>query len=305
MGGNVLTTPAEVLTGPVFRYAGAKWRLARWIISHFPAHETYVEPFLGSGCVFFQKSPSRSEYLGDADRRIVEFFRVARSQPEELAHAVDLTPYSRAEYEEAMSMPLDEDEIERVRTWLVAQQMSYGGNGHARAKIGWRHNGRDSGHGGVIRQWNNLPERIRQAAVRLKHAQVECRDGVDLIKLLNGSEVLIYADPPYLGSTRGRQGERGALYQHEMMDEDNHIRLLTALNDHPGMVILSGYASELYEDHLSHWHRVTRTAAAEGGQPREEVLWINPAATGRLADERAAQQRRAVQEQIPLFGDRL
>ncbi len=289
---------AGPLTGPVFRYAGAKWRLARWIISHFPQHETYAEPFLGSGCVFFQKPPSRSEYLGDADGRIVEFFRVARTQPEALAHAIDLTPYSRAEYEAAMSLPLDEDEVERVRAWLVAQQMSYGGNGHARNKIGWRHNGRDSGHGGVIRQWQALPSRIHQAAARLKDAQLECRDAVELIQVLNGSEVLIYADPPYLGSTRGRQGEHGKLYRHEMMDEASHARLLDALDAHPGMVVLSGYASELYDTRLRHWHRVVRTAAAEGGQPREEVLWINPAATGRLAEEYAARQ----EVWMPLFG---
>ena len=38
---------------PIVRYHGGKWLLAPWIISYFPAHRVYVEPYGGGGvCPF-------------------------------------------------------------------------------------------------------------------------------------------------------------------------------------------------------------------------------------------------------------
>ena len=39
----------------ILKYPGAKWRIADWIIEEMPAHHSYVEPFFGSGAVFFNK----------------------------------------------------------------------------------------------------------------------------------------------------------------------------------------------------------------------------------------------------------
>lgn len=41
----------------ILKYPGAKNRLAPWIVSNMPSHEVYLEPFFGSGAVFFNKQP--------------------------------------------------------------------------------------------------------------------------------------------------------------------------------------------------------------------------------------------------------
>lgn len=77
---------------PMLRYPGGKTRLAPWIVSHFPPHQTFVEPFAGSAAVLFAKPRSKVEVLNDLDDRVTTLFRVVRERPDELAHAVALTP---------------------------------------------------------------------------------------------------------------------------------------------------------------------------------------------------------------------
>jgi len=109
---------------PILKYPGAKWRLSTWIVSHFPTHESYLEPFFGSGAVFFNKSPARIETINDIDGEIVHFFKICRNRPDDLAHALHLTPWSREERDAAYEPALDE--IERARRFAVRCWMTFG-----------------------------------------------------------------------------------------------------------------------------------------------------------------------------------
>ncbi len=259
---------------PVLKYQGAKWNLAKWIISHFPPHRTYLEPFSGSAAVLFNKKPSVVETINDIDGNVVNFFKVLRERRDELAEVIEFTPYAREEYESIQASCADEtyffrtgDELEDARRFLIRPWQSRGSKTSDRNS--WRHDIQGRG-ARCPSEWLRLPSIIREAGLRLKHVQIENQPAVKLISRYAFPEVLIYADPPYVLSTRNQR-----IYAHEMTDQD-HIELLNALGSHPGPVILSGYACGLYDKRLKHWERVATKALAEKGQTREEVLWLNP-----------------------------
>lgn len=59
------------------------------------------------------------------------------------------------------------------------------------------------------------------------------------------------------------------------MTEQDHLDLLSALKQHKGFVILSGYPSDMYDRELKGWNKVTRKAYNQNKDPRTEVLWLN------------------------------
>lgn len=44
----------------ILNYPGSKWSMAKWIIDHMPRHEVYLEPYFGSGAVFFLQGESEN-----------------------------------------------------------------------------------------------------------------------------------------------------------------------------------------------------------------------------------------------------
>ncbi len=84
----------------------------------------------------------------------------------------------------------------------------------------------------------------------------------------SGNE-LVYADPPYLVSTRKRQ----SIYRFDYTIQD-HERLLTQLLKLPCMVMVSGYQNDMYDDILSDWQKTSFSAKTHTGI-REECVWFN------------------------------
>lgn len=255
----------------VFKYPGAKWSLAKWIIGHFPEHHSYLEPFLGSGAVLFNKDRSAIETVNDIDGDIINLFSWIRRDPEQLANAIYWTPYARAVYDAAWEAQNTEtDSFQRAVDFYVRMMMGHGFRTTGE-KVGWKNDvqGRESAY--AARNWCKTPSVIFEAAERLRGVQIESLPAVDVIARFNYPNVLIYADPPYIISSRQA---RRPQYRHEMTDAD-HRELLDALRAHKGPVLLSGYDSRLYNDALQGWHKDEAKALAQTATQRREVLWMN------------------------------
>lgn len=250
----------------LLNYPGAKWGMAKEIVAMMPPHKSYLEPFFGSGAVLFNKPPSRIETVNDIDDDIVNFFAVLREQPDELARLISMTPYARtvfdAAHENHGNTPLD-----KAYHFAIRSKMGHGFKTYQ--KTGFKIDIANRNRAYAVSCWNRMPKDLLEAAARLKDVQIEHKPAVDVIRKFNRDNVLIYADPPYLLNTRG-----GKQYRHEM-DEQDHIELLSALNDHKGPVILSGYPSEMYDRELRGWGRICRKSYNQNADQRMEVLWCN------------------------------
>jgi DNA adenine methylase len=264
----------------VLRWHGGKGLIAGRIIPLLPPHLTYVEPFGGAANVLLAKPRSRHEVYNDLNGRLVQFFRVLRDRPEELAEKVALTPYAREEYE-LSSEPTD-DPVESARRFMVASWMTVQGfDGthdrptHFRRLVNMTATGRRA----PVRQWASVEDRLYAAAQRLRAVQIDRQPAMKIMRDFNRPDVAFYLDPPYPLSTRSSFKR----YSHEMTDAD-HSELLRAARRSRASFVISSYPSPLYARELKGVPFVdvrVVVISANGGRgkgwaksPRLERLWV-------------------------------
>lgn len=276
---------------PVLRYHGGKFRLAPWIRSFFPPHRVYVEPYGGAASVLMTKERAYAEVYNDLDGEVVNFFQVLRiaEQRARLCELLALTPFAREEFEHAYEPSADP--VERARRLAIKAGMGYGSTGGTKANTGFRI---DSGRQWSTdwMQWRRYPEIIASVGDRLSGVLIENRPATVVMLQHDSPETLHYVDPPYVLSTRSRASltARSRYYRHEMSDWD-HMDLITCLRNLQGMVVLSGFQSELYAVHLSSWTQystLSRGNARRGAKLNTEVVWLNQACAHALERVRSA-----------------
>jgi DNA adenine methylase len=257
----------------IIKYPGSKSRIASWIVSHFPddyQNMTYLEPYFGSGSIFFTKSPSVVETINDMDKEVVNLFKQVRENCDELIYKLQYTPWSRDEfnlaYEEA------ENDLEKARRFMIRMWYSIGA--YMIYKNGMMINIK-SDNGNIEGFYRTLPKEIIVACDRLKpkpgnHVQIENRDAITLIKKYNRSNVLMYLDPPYIPDSRLRE----KIYRHEYTASD-HEELLQVISESKAKIIISGYENELYNSQLKNWNMDRVITFDTASQKRVECIWMN------------------------------
>lgn len=259
---------------PAIRYHGGKFRLAPWVISHFPAHTHYVEPFGGAASVLLRKERSYAEVYNDLDGDVVNLFFVLRDMTlrECLIESLILTPYSRDEftdaYGEAGTM------VEKARKLVIRATMGFGSAGATKGTTGFR---LDTKRSSATAQhlWARMPENLAAVGQRFEGVLVENRDAVQCMLDHDTTSTLHFVDPPYVHDTSVISSR---YYRHEM-DNNAHLNLLDTVNKLEGMVVLSGYNTDMYNDILTGWQKQEKQSSAagrKGSVKRLECLWLSP-----------------------------
>lgn len=270
------------ITRPALRYHGGKFRLAPRVMQFFPPHHRYVEPFGGAAGVLLRKPRCHAEIYNDLDSDIVNFFRVVRDPAtrEQLIEACQLTAYAREEWELAYE-PTD-DPVERARRTAVRAAMGFGSAGATKGKTGFRIDTARA-WSTAMHDWTGYPPTLASLGERMTGVLIENRSAIEVLRQHDAPDTLHFVDPPYLHETRSMRNVTNC-YRHEMTDTE-HVELLEQLCDLQGMVVLSGYPSDMYQHHLAGWTQYTtssRISAGRGTVLRTESVWLNPACTASL-----------------------
>lgn len=253
---------------PILRYHGGKWKIAQWIISHFPKHRIYVEPYGGAASVLLQKERCYAEIYNELDGEIVNVFRCMQYRGKELKKILTATSFSRREFLNAYKP--GGANLERARKTIIKSFMGYGSDS-IRRKSGFRNDAMRSGTT-PAHDWKNYADCLDFLIERLRSVVIESLPALEIIDRFDSPETLFYIDPPYLHSLRS--GISNEAYRYEMTDRD-HRELAEKLKQCKGRVIISGYGSDLYNELYAGWDNDSKMTHADGARERIESIWMN------------------------------
>ena len=264
------------LASPLKR-RGGKAKLAPWIISHLPPHESYVEVFAGSAPVLFRKPrPKDKEVYNDFDRLWHNSLTVVRDHPDELADLLDATLYSRSEYDDCRAKikawrrgELQILPVELARCHFVDVRQSVGSDG------GWSYCRTDGPS--RPRLWARLPNELQRFARRLMGVFIDCQDYKDILRAYDDERTTFYLDPPYCGVEK----KYYAVNREEGFD---HQALRDAVEPLQASVVVSYYKSDyvinLYKGFEVAEKQVS-TKIGDVARQDTEILLIRPSAWAR------------------------
>ena len=250
---------------PPLTYYGGKQTLAPLIVSLFPEHILYGEPFAGGAAVLFQKPPSQSEVINDTNKELMNFYKVASENFSELQVMISTTLHSRDAFRRAIVINQNQDMFDPInRAWAiwVISSMSFA------SKL--------DGPFGFDKISNTTSKRIANKRIaftkeipeRLAHVQIECADALYVIKSRDHESAFFYCDPPYVGSNCGH---------YKGYTEADFEALLQLLSQIKGKFLLSSYPSTILDKFVRKfkWKQMTRqmlvSVNAKGGNPKQKV----------------------------------
>ena len=190
------------------RYPGGKKRLLNYIIPLLPSKDQikgkFIEPFVGSGAVFFALNPKRA-LLADINPELIDLYHGIRHSPSKVWEIYKSFPKTKKAYYEIRAAKVSGKDLafKAART-LYLNRTCFKGM--------WRHNLNGEfnvGYGGQDRRWVISLETLKEVSKRLRHVVLKCSD---FEQIINGSKEgdFIFADPPY------KPGERELLNSHYM-----------------------------------------------------------------------------------------
>ena len=248
----------------VYRQYGGKSSVAKWVVSHFPEHKVYLEPFCGSCAILFAKEPSFIEIVNDIDTDIIGMFRLLRSDPKTLAAMLWATPYSNTNWRGVYSS----SDLENAVLAIAESQQFYSGN---RNTSTWAIDKCPNPHKPKAKVWADWFTRVLPGAARLKDVTILNEDAIKAIgRLKDNPEALIYVDPPYLGHEKE--------YKHHV----NYKAMIGLLDKAKAKVVVSEYPEAA--DYYKGWHRVDKVTAGRArtgahnmkAKVKTECLFIKP-----------------------------
>jgi DNA adenine methylase len=173
----------------ILRRLGNKKKIAKEIQKHFPPHKIYIEPFFGAGGMFFNKPKAKYNIVNDLDSDVFNLFQVVMNQKEELEKAFYMMPI-HSDLLDYWKKNEETESIKKALRFLFLSNLTFMGAGTS-IKFGT-----ENPKNGIYKYLNKTFDLIKD----VQFLNCDFKKMLKSIQVREESDVLVYCDPPYLGT---------------------------------------------------------------------------------------------------------
>lgn len=253
---------------PFLKWPGGKRWLVRQLDGLFPsAYERYLEPFLGSGAVFFHLSPRRA-ILSDSNKELINVYRCLKGHVEEIEEQL---AYLQKRHSETLYYHIRKmeptDVVKRAVRFLYLNRTCF--NGIYRVNLKGKFNV-PMGSKDLVEYPKDY---LKGIAAALRYASVRESDFEKTIDAATNGD-FIYIDPPY---TVMHNNNNFVKYNSNLFSWDDQVRLASAIKratDRGATIMLSNAdhqsVRELYKGFG--YHQSVSRASVLAAEPQHRRL---------------------------------
>lgn len=272
---------------PLLKWAGGKRQLLAPIFKRLPAKiETYYEPFVGGGAVFFALAADgrfRRAVLSDQNEELITTYRAVKDDVESVIAVLREMPHSEEHYYETR---LWNPRLPERRAARMIYLNRTGYNGLYRVNSSGKFN---VPFGRYVRPNICDEERLRAVSLALQGVTLEVSDFEATVKKAKVGDA-VYFDPPYVPVSKTASF---AQYHHRRFGDDEHVRLaelFTSLGERGVASVLSNSDTprtrELFSECAHEFVQARRSinsAANRRGATSEILVYGPPAKSSKKA----------------------
>jgi len=221
---------------PFIRWAGSKKQILPTLSTYWKAdNKRYIEPFMGSACLFFSINPPEA-ILSDVNQELITTFLAIKNKPIEVYNGLILLPFGENDYYEIRKKDVSKlNDIEIASRFIYLNRYCF--NGLYRTNLSGFFNVPFSG-----KKVGNLPslDDLLLASEALQSAELKCRDFSEILSDIREGD-FIYLDPPYAVANSKIFTQYGP--QTFGLDDINRLKTLLEVIDKSGATFLLSYAN--------------------------------------------------------------
>lgn len=185
--------PKQTCPRPFLKWAGGKSRLIPQYLPYLPEnYQTYYEPFLGGGALFFYLQPQQA-ILTDINFDLITTYCCVRDRVEELISLLQehKSKHDR-EYYYSVRAKTVTNELEQAARFIYLNKTCY--NGLYRVNSQGKFN---VPLGKYINPNICQADLLRAASALLSNSEIKQADFTDVLNYATSSEDFVFLDPPY------------------------------------------------------------------------------------------------------------